>query len=144
MKIKFRATRKQLRENYWFVFPLGYCQVQYLFRNLNPGCYLDRVEGWACDVYEVLPYASACFSTGYAPFSTVPEKVSTKVHYKADAYDKLALMVIDLNRNKGRKKKTYEEQRTLVDKLAVRFARECVRIASEDRNDRKKRGEKVY
>lgn len=141
MKIKFRATRKQLRENYWFVFPLGYCQVQYLFRNLNPGCYLDRVEGWACDVYEVLPYASACFSTGYAPFGTVPEKVSIEVRRKADAYDKLALMVIDLNRNKGRKKKTYDEQVKLVNKLAVRFARECVRIAREDR---KKRGEEVY
>lgn len=141
MKIKFRATRKQLRENYWFIFPLGYCQAQYLFRNLNPGCYLDRVEGWACDVYEVLPYASACFATGYAPYGNVPEKVSTEVRRKASDYDKLALMVIDLNRNKGMKKKTYDEQVKLVNKLAVRFARECVRIAREYR---KKRGEEVY
>ena len=139
MKIKFRATRKQLRDNYWFIFPLGYCQVQYLFRNLSPGCYLDRVEGWACDVYEILPYASACFSTGYAPFGNVPSEVSTKVHYKADAYNKLALSVIDLNRNKGRRKKTYDEQVTLVNKLAVRFARECVRIAREDRDRREKK-----
>ena len=139
MKIKFRATRKQLRENYWFVFPLGYCQVQYLFRNINPGCYLDRVEGWACDVYEVHPYYSACFSTGYAPLGNVPDKVCTKVHRKADVYDKLALHVIDLNRNKGRKKKTYDEQVTLVNKLAVRFARECVRIAREDRDRREKK-----
>lgn len=64
--IKLRATKKEMRERFWYILSVGYCSMQSLLRERLPFAYSTRAEGWACDYYEV---DGVLISTGYAPLS---------------------------------------------------------------------------
>ena len=67
--MKYRTTRKEIRENYSNVIKVSYCDLQNLLTHLEPFAYITRREGWAADIYELTP--NVALVTGYAPFGNV-------------------------------------------------------------------------
>ena len=64
--IKLKATKKEMREHYYYILSVGYCSMQSLLNEQRPLAYSTRAEGWACDYYEV---DDVLISTGYAPLN---------------------------------------------------------------------------
>jgi len=63
---KLHVTKKQMRDNY-YILGVSYCTLQFLLNYVSPVAYSTRVEGWACDYYNV---NGVVISTGYAPLSS--------------------------------------------------------------------------
>ena len=64
--MKLRATKKEMREGYYYIFSVGYCNMQSLLRERQPFAYSSGAYGWACDYYDI---DGVLISTGYAPLS---------------------------------------------------------------------------
>lgn len=77
--MKFKTTKKSMKENYNTILSIGYCNAQNLLRYENEIAYSTRTEGWACDYYDV---NNVCISTGYAP---IGEHVDYETLKKFDA-----------------------------------------------------------
>ena len=65
--IKLKATKKEMREGYYYILSVNYCSMQSLLREQRPFAYSTRAEGWACDYYEV---NDVLISEGYAPLTS--------------------------------------------------------------------------
>lgn len=61
---KIKVTKKQIKESYRHIISIGYCNLQSLLNYMQPFAYSTRVEGWACDYYNI---EGVIISTGYAP-----------------------------------------------------------------------------
>lgn len=72
--MKFRATKKEMRNNYHYIIGIGYCAAQFLLKYEDPIAYSVRSEGWACDYYDI---DGVLISTGYAPL----ESKNTNIDY---------------------------------------------------------------
>ena len=62
--MKYKTTKKAMKEAYGrnlVSVPNGTMQI---FKNISPNSYSTRVEGWACDYYEV---DGLCICEGYSP-----------------------------------------------------------------------------
>lgn len=80
---KIKATKKEMRQNHR-IASIGYCEAQYLLKNHSPIAYSTRVEGWACDYYDI---DGVIISTGYDPIKAK----NTKCDYKTvQKYEELA------------------------------------------------------
>ena len=64
--VKLKATKKEMREGYYYILSVGYCSMQSLLRERQPFAYSSGTYGWACDYYEI---DGVLISTGYAPLS---------------------------------------------------------------------------
>lgn len=64
--VKLKATKKEMKEGYYYILSVGYCGIQSLLNEQRPFAYSSRAEGWACDYYEV---DDVLISMGYAPLS---------------------------------------------------------------------------
>ena len=62
--MKFKTTRKTMKDNYTTIIKVGYCSLAYLLQYENPIAYSTSAGGWACDYYEI---DGIIISTGYAP-----------------------------------------------------------------------------
>lgn len=83
--MKYRTTKKAIREMGYPVFCIGYCELQNLLRFVEPFAYSTRAEGWTCDYYKI---GDVIFCTGYAP-------IGRKTDYElCRKYDKKALEII--------------------------------------------------
>ena len=67
--MKFKVTRKEMKENYNAIIGIGYCKAQNLLKYQDPIAYSVGVYGWACDYYDV---GGVLISTGYAPIGESP------------------------------------------------------------------------
>jgi restriction endonuclease S subunit len=65
--MKLKATKSQIKNNYYYILRASYCSMQYLLNYENAFGYSARVEGWACDYYDI---KGICISTGYAPLQS--------------------------------------------------------------------------
>lgn len=65
--MKFKATKKEMRNNYHYIIGIGYCAAQFLLKFESPIAYSTRTEGWACDYYDI---DGVLISTGYAPLES--------------------------------------------------------------------------
>lgn len=65
--MKYRTTKKAMRESYEKILGVSYCALQSLLRFTEPIAYSTRREGWACDYYDV---DGVLISTGYAPLKS--------------------------------------------------------------------------
>lgn len=64
--MKLKATKKELRDNYYFIWGVGYCQLQNVERYLEPFSYCSGTYGWSCDNYElIVDNKRVLLSTGY-------------------------------------------------------------------------------
>lgn len=98
--MKFKVTKKEMKENYRKIISIGYCDAQFLLKYESPIAYSTSVEGWACDYYDV---NGVLISTGYSPLD-----------------DKNARHDYDLIReydNKARKLSDGEERRALLEEF---------------------------
>ena len=66
--MKFKTTRKNMKENYSTIIKVGYCNIVYLLQYEKPIAYSTRAESWACDYYDI---DGILISTGYAPIGNV-------------------------------------------------------------------------
>ena len=64
--IKLKATKKEMREGYYYILSVDYCSMQSLLRERQPFAYSTRAEGWACDYYDI---DGVLISEGYAPLN---------------------------------------------------------------------------
>lgn len=67
--MKFHTTQKAIRNNYFNVIRIGYCDLQHLLTYKRPIAYTTRTEGWGCDIYEY--NCNTVIATGYAPFGNI-------------------------------------------------------------------------
>lgn len=72
MSVKFKATKKEMREGYTHIIGIGYCAAQTLLRYENAIAYSVRAEGWACDYYDI---DGVLISTGYSPLACKNAKI---------------------------------------------------------------------
>ena len=63
--MKYRTTKKAIRETEKRIISVTYCRLQNLLATESPFAYSARTEGWACDYYHVP--RDICISTGYSP-----------------------------------------------------------------------------
>lgn len=65
LTMKFKITRKELRDNYRVV-NVPYCELQHLLRYCSPIAYNAGVYGWNYDVYDFTQYSTnIAICTGY-------------------------------------------------------------------------------
>ncbi len=64
--MKLKTTKANVKENYYRVLSIGYCDAQYLLNYKNAFGYSAGVYGWACDYYDI---DGVCISTGYSPLA---------------------------------------------------------------------------
>jgi hypothetical protein len=107
--LKFKATKKQMRDNYNTIISIGYCDAQYLLHFENEIAYSTRTEGWACDYYDI---DGVLISTGYAPLS---DRNTKKDYHTIRHYEEQARDIV------GNYSIPYEEQKTQVKALLNDF-----------------------
>ena len=110
--IKLKATKKEMREHFWYILSVDYCSMQSLLRERQPFAYSTRAEGWACDYYEV---DEVLISTGYAPLNDKNMKKDYKIIME---YENKALKIDELCLpREERKEKKAVLLKELIEKL---------------------------
>lgn len=104
--MKYKTTKKAIREMGDPVYCVGYANLQNLFRFVDPFAYSTRAEGWACDYYEV---NGVIISTGYSP-------IGKQVEYDLiREYEEKARKIC------GDYARSYEDQKAAVNALLYEF-----------------------
>lgn len=106
--MKLKVSKKELLKRGNVVLHCGNGELQNLLSYTNPFAYSARLEGWACDYYEI---DDVIISTGYSP---IGKKVNYDIMKK---YEEKA-------RNINKKSITFEESRKEIGKLALEFIKE--------------------
>lgn len=75
--MSIKQSQTKMKASYKYVIGAGYCALQSLLRYQTPVAYATRVEGWACDLYE-LDFEVAV-ATGYSYNRAVNTQVERKV-----------------------------------------------------------------
>ena len=88
--VKLKATKKEMREGYYYILSVGYCSMQSLLREQRPFAYSTRAEGWACDYYDI---DGVLISEGYAPLASKNMKKDYEV---IKEYENKALKIDEL------------------------------------------------
>ena len=100
--MKFKTTKKAIRENYFSILSIGYCAAQNLLYYENPIAYSAGVYGWACDYYYI---DNVLISTGYSPI----QSKGTNASYE---------LITELDKKASGK--TKEERRELLSELIAK------------------------
>lgn len=66
--MKYRTTKKAVKNGYSRIISISYCGLQNLLAHLSPVAYTCGRDGWYSDIYEVAP--GTVIVTGYQPFGT--------------------------------------------------------------------------
>ena len=105
--VKLKATKKEMREGYYYILSVGYCEMQSLLRERQPFAYSTRAEGWACDYYEV---GDVLLSEGYAPLAckNMIEDYSTIKEYENKAIE-IDSLFLPLEERKEKKEALLKE-----------------------------------
>lgn len=70
-----------MRQNYNNIYSIGYCNLQWLLKYIDPIAYSAGNGGWSCDYYEV---EGSIISTGYSPIGkSVPYELQREYDEKA-------------------------------------------------------------
>ena len=79
--MKLQTTKKAIKNNFYTVISIGYCDAQYLLYFKDPFAYSAGINGWACDYYQI---KNTCISTGYSPIGEkVPYELLNELENKA-------------------------------------------------------------
>jgi len=111
--MKFKTTKKEIRNGYYRIIGVGYCAMQYLLNFEDARAYSTRAEGWACDYYDI---DGICISTGYAPLACKNAHVDYKM---IDKYELQARMIANIEM-------TLDEKKEAVNKLLHEFVADCI------------------
>jgi hypothetical protein len=110
--MKFKANKKEMRNNYNCIISIGYCNAQWLLKYKEPIAYSTRAEGWACDYYDI---DGVLISTGYAPLTAK----NTHSNYNIVRRYNEQAQEIACNYSLS-----YEEQKTQVNALLKEYIKE--------------------
>ncbi len=70
--MKYKTTVKELKQGYYKIIGVGYCDLQSLLSYRNPVAYSKGIYGWNFDVYDIDGVAIA---TGYRGMPSKNSKV---------------------------------------------------------------------
>ena len=85
--MKFKATKKEMRNGYHRIIGTGYCNMAYMLYYEKEVAYSTRAEGWACDYHDI---DGVLISTGYAPLNSKNVKevdYDTRQKYETQAQE---------------------------------------------------------
>lgn len=115
--MKFKTTQKAVKEGYWKVIKVGYCDLQHLLYYQKPVAYTCGVYGWNADIYDIGCGTALC--TGYKPFGDI------RPNYElVREYDKKARKIIQ-------KTKFDDNPKEKVDELLNEFIEKVLGEAEE-------------
>ena len=81
--MKVKVSKKEIRNSYFRIVGVPYCELQYLLRNESADYYSAGVYGWSCDYYK-FEELGVIISTGYDYLGKAPErKILEKYNNKA-------------------------------------------------------------
>jgi len=83
--MKYKTTTKAIKEGYYYIIPVGYCDLQSLLKHKSPVAYTCGVYGWNYDVYDINGRAIV---TGYRGMPS--DNVKKDSYAIARKYDELA------------------------------------------------------
>ena len=95
--MKFKTTRKNMKENYSTIIKVGYCNIAYLLQYETPIAYSAGSAGWACDYYNI---DGVIISTGYAPIGDIVPSYDTCHRYNVKAENIVLTRGMDWNDKK--------------------------------------------
>lgn len=101
--MKFKTTKKNMRDSYNRIISIGYCDAQYLLNYENPTAYSAGANGWACDYYDI---DNTLISTGYSPLSDRNVKHDYAL---IRLYNEQAMQIVHSNADYDEKKKCVRE-----------------------------------
>ena len=95
--MKYKTTKKEMKENYNKIIGIDYCMAQYLLRGQNANSYCAGIYGWTCDNYEIFTkYGNILLSTGYDPIKSKNiNKSDKKVNEIIKKYENIAQNIIN-------------------------------------------------
>ena len=95
--MKFKTTRKNMKENYSTIIKVGYCNIAYLLQYEAPIAYSAGQGGWACDYYDI---DGVLISTGYDPIGNVAPAYDVCHRYNVKAENIVLTRGMDWNDKK--------------------------------------------
>lgn len=101
--MKYKTTKKQLKNNYNNIIQIGYCNAYYLLKYKKPESYCSGVYGWSCDNYDI---GGVLISTGYNPINGKKYDYNTIKLYEKKAEDIVKNLDID-----------HDTKKIMIDKL---------------------------
>jgi hypothetical protein len=120
--MKYKTTKRELTNNYHHIISIGYCDVQFLLKYRDPQSYCTRVEGWACDNYDV---NGVLISTGYAP---VKSKNTIRDYDTTREFEQKAITIT------GNYDLKWEEQKAALEILLKEYIERCIESYKEANN----------
>jgi hypothetical protein len=108
--MKAKVTKSQVRQNFYNILSIGYCDIQYLTYYKKPFAYSSGQNGWSCDYYEI---ENTCLSTGYNP---IGKNVNWELLKKYEAKAQKIVHNYKLDHKVKVKR---------VDKLLIEFVNKC-------------------
>ena len=109
--MKFKTTRKAIKQGYENVIQVPYCGLQNLLKCENPIAYTARAEGWGADIYD---FGNTAIVTGYASFGNICPSYETNRRYEQRARE-----ITDGIYN-------WEEKKALLNKLIKEYLQEVL------------------
>lgn len=104
--MKYKTTKKNMKESYGKIIKVGYCDLQSLLQFEEPTAYSTRAEGWACDYYDI---DGVLISTGYDPIGNIKADYKTVKEYEEKAREII------------RNDEVYEDKKIKVNELLKEF-----------------------
>ena len=111
--MKYKATRKELKDGYYHIIGISYCNAQYLLDFENAESYCSGKTGWSCDNYNI---NGVLVSTGY---NYISNKNTSYDYEKLREYNQKA-EEIRLNYHMK-----WEDQKEQIRKLLNEFIKSC-------------------
>lgn len=96
--VKLKTTKKIMKENYYRIISIGYCEADYLLNYNAPFAYSSGSYGWACDYYDI---NGTLISTGYAPIGSKNINLS---YDTISEYNKKAMKIVHSDMKHEQKK----------------------------------------
>ena len=115
--MKTHTSMKKIVNQFEKVYQVGYCDLQNIFRHMQPQYYNSGVYGWNCDIYADYGKDIA-ITTGYRNMrgKQIPRSVWKK-------YDKIASEIL-----KNTFSKPYEQIREELEKNKENFLNEIINL----------------
>jgi hypothetical protein len=95
--MKFKTTKKKMKDNYNTIIKVGYCSIAYLLQYEQPIAYSAGSSGWSCDYYEI---DGILISTGYAPVGNIEASYDLCHKYNVKAENVVLTRGMDWNDKK--------------------------------------------
>lgn len=113
--MKFKTTKSDIKQGYYYIIGIGYCQAQNLLHYKNAVAYsASDYYGWSCDYYEIKQ--NVVISTGY---NYINNKNTNYDYELLKEYDNKACSIICDNSI------NYKNKMDLVDALLIEFTEKC-------------------